>query len=104
MSNGEDMGQELIMVVFNSSIENEVMEALKGAGMTCYTRLPDIQGVGSESEPRLDSHVWPGTNTILMILVARETGEKILGAVRGLKERHAEEGVKAIVLPIIDSI
>ena len=98
------MEQELIMVVFNSSIENEVMEALNEAGMTCYTRLPDIQGVGKESEPRLDSHVWPGTNTLLMVCATRETRDHILGAVRKLKERHAEEGVKAIVLPVIDSI
>ncbi len=104
MSDGDDMEQELIMLVFNSSIENEVMEALKEAGMTCYTRFPDIQGVGKESEPRLDSHVWPGTNTMLMIATAREIRDGILDAVRMLKERHAEEGIKAIILPIIDSI
>jgi hypothetical protein len=98
------MEQELIMLVFNSSIENEVMEALHEAGMSCYTRFPNIQGVGKESEPRLDSHVWPGTNTMLMICAARETRERILGAIRKLKERHAEEGVKAIILPVIDSI
>ena len=104
MSDGDDMEQELIMLVFNSSIENEVMEALKGAGMTCYTRFPDVQGVGKESEPRLDSHVWPGSNTMLMICAGREIREEVLAAIRTLKERHAEEGVKAIILPIIDSI
>jgi len=98
------MEQELIMVVFNSSIENEVMEALNEAGMTCYTRLPDVQGVGRESEPRLDSHVWPGTNTMLMICAPHETREALRGAITRLKQRHAEEGVKAIVLPVIDSI
>ena len=98
------MEQELIMVVFNSSIENEVMEALKEAGMTCYTRFPDVQGWGKESEPRLDSHVWPGTNTMLMVCASREAREGIVGAIRTLKERHAEEGIKAIILPIIDSI
>ena len=96
------MEQELIMLVFNSSIENEVMEALIGAGMTCYTRFPDIQGVGKESEPRLDSHVWPGTNTMLMICATQEIREEIRGAIRTLKQRHAEEGIKAIILPIID--
>jgi hypothetical protein len=98
------MEQELTMVVFNSSIENEVMEALQEAGMTCYTRFPHIQGVGKESEPRLDSHVWPGTNTMLMMCTTPETRKRVLDAVRELKERHAEEGIKAIVLPVIDSI
>lgn len=98
------MEQELIMVVFNSSIENEVMEALTEAGMSCYTRLPDVQGVGRESEPRLDSHVWPGTNTMLMACASQETRERIIVAVKKLKERHAEEGIKAIILPVIATI
>jgi hypothetical protein len=98
------MEQELIMVVFNSSIENEVMAALSEAGVTCYTRFPGIQGAGKESEPRLDSHVWPGTNTMLMICAEGEARKGILAAIRKIKERHAEEGVKAIILPVIDSI
>jgi hypothetical protein len=98
------MEQELIMLVFNSSIEDEVMEALIAAGMTCYTRFPDVQGVGKRSEPRLDSHVWPGTNTMLMICAPNETREAIVSVIREMKDRHAEEGVKAIILPVIDSI
>jgi hypothetical protein len=98
------MEQELIMLVFNSSIEDEIMEALNAAGMTCYTKVPKVQGVGIESQPRLDSHVWPGTNTMLLICTPKETKELLLRAVREVKKRHAEEGVKAIILPVIDSI
>jgi aryl-alcohol dehydrogenase-like predicted oxidoreductase len=98
------MEQELIILVFNSSIEDEVMEALHAAGMTCYTKVPHAQGVGKESEPRLDSHVWPGTNTMLFICTPRETRERLVGAIREVKERHTEEGVKAIILPVIASI
>lgn len=98
------MEQELIMLVFNSSIEDEVMEDLKAAGMTCYTKLPDVQGVGKESEPRLNSHVWPGTNLMLMICAPKDVRDRLLRAIRELKERHAEEGVKAIILPVVDSI
>jgi hypothetical protein len=98
------MEQELIILVFNSSIEDEVMEELRTAGMTCYTKLPDVQGLGKESPPRLDSHVWPGTNTMLMICAPPEKREALRGAVRNLKDRHAEEGVKAIILPVVDTI
>jgi nitrogen regulatory protein PII len=104
LSDGERMEQELVMLVFNSSIEDEMMEALNEAGMTCYTRLPDVQGVGKSSEPRLDSHVWPGTNTMMMICASKDTRERILDAIRMMRERHSEEGVKAIVLPVIDSV
>jgi nitrogen regulatory protein PII len=98
------MEMELILLVFNSSIEDEVMEALKGAGMTCYTKVPEIQGVGRESNPRLDSHVWPGTNTMLMICAPKDIRDDVVGAIKDLRQIHAEEGIKAIILPVVDSI
>jgi hypothetical protein len=98
------MATEMILVVFNSSIEDEVLEALRGAGMDCYTKLPGIQGAGSCSEPRLDSHVWPGTNTMYLIVVDAGGREPILEAVRRIKEVHREEGVSAFVLPVTTSI
>jgi hypothetical protein len=98
------MAEQMLLVVFNSSIEDEVMEALKGVGMTCYTKLADVQGVGDCSSPRLDCHVWPGTNTVFMICTGSEDIEKMLDAVKQIKEIHREEGIKAFVLPITSSI
>lgn len=98
------MATELILIVFNSSIEDEIREALEGAGVKCYTKLPGAQGVGKCSEPRLDSHVWPGTNTIY--LVAAEQAERIgiMEAVRSMKEIHREEGISAFILPITGTV
>lgn len=94
------MASEMVFVVFNASIEEEMLEALREAGMDCYTKIPGVHGAGSCSEPRLDSHVWPGTNTAYLIAV--EPGERgpILDAVRKMKEMHREEGVSAFVLPL----
>jgi hypothetical protein len=94
----------MILVIFNSSIEEEMMEALKAAGMECFTKIPCVHGVGEESEPRLDSHVWPGTNTMLMIYVDGSKKAPLLGAVRVLEERHRKEGVRAFIIPVNDTI
>jgi hypothetical protein len=98
------MAQEMVMVVFNASIEDEMLEALKGAGMSCYTKVPGIQGAGSCSEPRLDSHVWPGTNTMYLICTPSEGRDRLLEAVRKMKDHHREEGVSAFVFPITNSL
>jgi hypothetical protein len=94
------MAIEMILVVFNASIEDEVREALEEAGMDCYTKLPGLQGRGSCSEPRLDSHVWPGTNTMYLIVAEPTEREHLLQAVRRMKEIHREEGVSAFVLHV----
>jgi hypothetical protein len=94
------MATEMILVVFNASIEEEILDALRAAGMDCYTKIPGVHGAGSCSEPRLDSHVWPGTNTVYLIAVQAEEREPILNAVRKVKEVHREEGISAFILPL----
>jgi nitrogen regulatory protein PII len=98
------MDQEIILVVFNASIEEEVMEALHGAGLKCYTKFVNVQGAGTCSEPRLDSHIWPGTNIMLLVTVKTEQTPAILQAVRSMKDVHREEGVSAFVIPISDRV
>jgi nitrogen regulatory protein PII len=98
------MATEMILIVFNASIEDEVKEALEEAGMDCYTKLPGLQGEGSCSEPRLDSHVWPGTNTMYLIVAESAERERVLQAVRKIKEIHREEGVSAFVLPVTGTV
>ena len=98
------MADEMVLVIFSSSIESEMMDALQSAGVECYTKLVGVQGVGTCSAPRLDSHVWPGTNTMYLICVDSGRKESILQAIREMKDIHGEEGVKAFVLPITSSM
>lgn len=98
------MATEMVFVVFNASIEDEMLEVLREAGMTCYTKIPGVHGAGSCSEPRLGSHVWPGTNTIYLVVVESGDRGRLLDAVRKIKEIHREEGVSAFVLPTTDVV
>jgi nitrogen regulatory protein PII len=94
------MDLEMIIVCFNSSIEEEIAEALTDAGMESYTKIPCVQGAGRYSEPRLDSHVWPGTNTVYLIVVETDLRKKLMEALGRMKEIHRKEGVSAFVLPV----
>jgi len=98
------MAKEMIVVIVNSSIENEMVESLKAAGMECFTKIPGVHGAGEYSEPRLDSHVWPGTNTMLLIVTDEGAKGPLLEAVRQMKERHRKEGVRAFVIPVHETI
>ena len=97
------MTAEMMLVVYNTAIDEEVLEALKAEGMTCFTKFVNLKGVGECSEPRLNTQVWPGTNSMLLIYCEPQAREGLMRAVRGLKERHREEGVRAFVLPVTES-
>ncbi len=98
------MQDVIVLVIYNSSIDDEVMEALKKAGMVQYTKFVNLRGVGGFSEPRLNTQIWPGTNSMLLVCVPHDRKEGILEGVRQLKEIHKQEGVKAFVLPVSQAV
>jgi len=98
------MAKEMIVIIVNASIEEEMMESLKAAGMEYFTKIPCVHGSGEYSEPRLNSHVWPGTNTLFMICAEAGSAAPLLEAVSQMKERHRKEGVHAFVIPITQTI
>ncbi len=92
--------QELLVVICSSSIEEEVTEELVQAGMRYYTKIPGLHGVGKNSEPKLDSHVWPGTNTMILVVEADEKITRLIQVVKNLREKHREAGFWAFTMPV----
>jgi hypothetical protein len=76
------------------------MTVLKNAGVTHYTKFPYLHGEGGHSEPHLDTQIWPGSNTALLISTEEPTIKKIVSELKELKEKNLKEGLKAFVLPL----
>lgn len=91
---------KMVFVVFNEGIEAEVMEGLATCHVESYTKLDKVHGVGKLSGPHMGTHIWPASNTLLMIGCEDNTKDQILEAVRKLRGAFPREGVKAFVLPM----
>ena len=64
-----------VTVIFNVSIQEEVHAAIRKVGITAFTQWPRIVGQGPETGPRMDSHVWPGANAGLLMVVEDELAD-----------------------------
>jgi len=95
---------EMLLVIYNAWIDDEMLEALTQAGMKCYTRFSNLHGAGECSEPHLDTQIWPGTNSMLLIAVQPGEKDALLDAVRKMKDIHRDEGVRAFILPVTSSV
>ncbi len=95
---------KMVMVVFNEGVEAEVMEALSKCHVESYTKIPRIFGVGKQSEPHMGTHVWPASNSLLMIACEDDRKNDILEEVRKLRADFQKEGVKAFVLPVEEMV
>lgn len=95
---------KMLFIVYSRESDETVLAALKRSGMQGYTKLKDVCGEGGETEPKLGSHIWPGINNALFVVVEDEEVNRGLDLVRQLKKEHPRTGLKAFVLPIEESV
>ncbi|MGN0867290.1 MAG: PG0541 family transporter-associated protein [Oligosphaeraceae bacterium] len=92
---------KMVLVVYNISVEEEVQDVLRNAGVPCFTQWPRLLGKGVSTGPRMDTSVWPGANSALMTVVEEAKARELLQAFQSLREgAAAREGVKAFLLDV----
>jgi hypothetical protein len=95
---------KLVLLVYYVALQNEMMELLAKLNLCTYTRVPEVQGRISCGDPREDSHVWPGVNSILLVPVDDDKVDALLRAVEGFNQGRVGEGADAYVLDIAKSV
>ena len=86
-------------IIANHSVEEDIFEAMQRRGVgRFYTKIPSVQGVGS-SNPRLGDPIWPEENFLLIIYCSGGEAERITEAVKEVKSRFGEEGIKLFTVP-----
>lgn len=86
---------KMIMVVYNHSVDEELMDVLKECGIEYYTHFARATGVGKQG-PHMGDNIWPSLNNVLYLAVPTETAaKKVLAGIKQLKARFKDEGVQA---------
>lgn len=75
-----------ITAFYNVATDDEVMEILDEVGIEEYSKIPRCQGKGQQTGPRLDSHVWPGFNVTLIIVVNDDMATKLMQALQTFRD------------------
>ena len=95
---------KMVLFIYNASIEEEVRECMKECGAEKFTRIQGLHGRGEHSDPHMGTHIWPSTNSMIMIVCEDERGKQLLEKIRQLKEKFLESGIKAFLLPVEESV
>ena len=75
-----------VTAIFNVAIEEEVLAVLRGLGIEAFTQWPRIVGQGPETGPRMDSHVWPGANSGLLLIVDDDMAARVMEELQKLHD------------------
>ena len=93
---------KLVLVAYNEAIEEELAETLEASGVKHYTKWTKVLGSGYSGGLRLDTHIWPGANNVVALMLNDEKAAEIMAGIRELKENRRGEGLKAFLLPVDD--
>jgi len=88
------------LIIHNAVIGAEVDGMLASLSVDCYTKFPNVLGRGRQSEPHLDTEIWPGVNCGTLVVVDEAQARAVLGGVRELRRTLGSEGVKAFAWQI----
>jgi hypothetical protein len=94
---GNDTRTKLVLIVCDQGVEPDVMEVLRSQGFTHYTRWTDCQGSG-ETGIREGTPVWPGLNSIIMIVMPEAQVEPLRVSLHEVRDSFPiTPGLKMIV-------
>jgi hypothetical protein len=95
---------KMFLIIYCEAADEEVIVALKEAGIHGYTKMVEARGEGTETEPKLGTHCWPGKNNILLIAVADEEVPRINERIRRIKEEYPRAGFRSFLLPMEENM
>jgi len=95
---------KMFFVVYAEASDENITDAFKKAGYKSYTKMHGATGEGEESEPKLDTHFWPGRNNTLLLGVPDDQIQKLIELVRRLKVELPRAGLRAFTFPLEECV
>jgi len=91
---------KLVLMTYYVGVHDEVMEMLDKLGICTYTRWREVEGRISCGEPREGTHVWPGMNSALFVVVKKELAESLVSDIEEFNRQNTDQGIDAYVLDV----
>jgi len=95
---------KMLLVVYGDAVDEDVMNSFKRCQVKGYTKWRETFGEGTETEPKLGTHYWPGRNDVLAVVLEDEKAPEVVEAIRTLKKEHPKAGIKTFVLQVEETI
>jgi len=82
-----------VSIIYSATIFQEIKDMLENLGVKAYSLLPTVYGKGLNTQPKFDSHVWPGKNQMIIVICDKESSEIILKKVNELRDNFPKESI-----------
>ena len=69
---------KMILITYNEAIDEEVTETLEASEIRHFTKWTKVLGSGHSGGMRLNTHIWPGANNALALVVADDKARDVM--------------------------
>jgi len=91
-----------VFITYNVALHEEVMGALATLGLKSYTRWGEVTGVGQQSGPHLNTHIWPAKNSALAVVAEDDKANLLIDEIRRMRNTLGKGGMKAFCWRVED--
>ena len=92
-------------IYFDSYLLEKVQEEIKEYGIEQYILIPKVFSEWDKNLKHFNSHVWPGTDGILVAYVSDEQAKEIMRVIKMIKiDLGKMISMGAVVIPVEDII
>ena len=93
---------KMFVIVYSSSCDDYVMEAITRGGIKTYTKWRRVLGKGTETRPKLTFS--QGDNDVLSIVVEDKDAKKLKEIVVNLRKENPIAGIRCFIMPVEEMI
>ena len=93
-----------VKILFASYLLDTVVSEIKESGVERYLIVSKINGQWRKDLKHFDNHVWPGTDSMLLLIVEDEQAQEIVDVVRKIKDDLSDRIALAVIVTPIDAV
>lgn len=94
-----------VFIAYNQAYHDLILRILGKQNLRGYTSWEQVQGHGTVTGvPHLGSHAWPTMNSSMLVVIPATKVRGFLSALRELDEATPEQGLRAFVWSVEETI
>lgn len=92
-----------VEIYFDSYFTEQIQEEIKEYGLSQYLLIPKVLSEWGRNLKHFNSHIWPGTDSILITYVENKEAKELIEVIRKIKlDLGNTISMGAVVLPVED--
>jgi hypothetical protein len=94
-----EAAMKVALLFYHSVYDDEIREMLEGLGCVRFVEVPRAWAQ-DQTDRRFGTHVYPGTDSVILAFVEGECTERLKNAVHTFRSARARENTHLALLPV----